>query len=308
MKPFLLSACALLAVILGGVCLWAWAPDRSRQTLNARYFDASHDSFVEVGTPLRVRQSGRTDAPAIVLLHGFGSSLETWEPWADALSDAYRVIRIDLPGSGLSPPDTTDDYSDAHTLGLLRLTMERLGIAKAAWIGNSMGGRLAWKFAAQFPAQVSKLILISPDGFASPGFEYGKAPQVPRVLALMKAFLPRSMLRANLAVAYAKPERLTDAAVTRYYDLLLAAGNRNAMLERMRQTRLQDPRPLLQQIEAPTLLLWGMQDAMIPFANAADYLQALPHARLVSLPSLGHVPHEEAPQVSLPAVREFLAE
>jgi pimeloyl-ACP methyl ester carboxylesterase len=79
------------------------------------------------------------------------------------------------------------------------------------------------------------------------------------------------------------------------------------MLERMRQTVLQNPAPLLRRIQAPTLLLWGEKDAMIPVTNAADYVRDLPKSQLVRLPGLGHVPQEEAPEVSLVPVRAFLA-
>jgi len=74
----------------------------------------------------------------------------------------------------------------------------------------------------------------------------------------------------------------------------------------MRQTVLTDPVPLLKTVRAPTLLLWGEQDAMIPPANAADYRAALPHSTLVTLPGLGHLPHEEDPARALVPVRAFL--
>ena len=95
------------------------------------------------------------------------------------------------------------------------------------------------------------------------------------------------MLRANLAVAYARPEPLSEATLMRYRDLLLAPSVRAAMLARMGTTVLHDPAPILARIQPPTLLLWGERDRMIPIANAADYLQDLPHAQLVRLPNLG---------------------
>jgi pimeloyl-ACP methyl ester carboxylesterase len=78
------------------------------------------------------------------------------------------------------------------------------------------------------------------------------------------------------------------------------------MLDRLKQTVLQEPVPLLRQIKAPTLLVWGEADAMIPVSNAQDYLQAIAGSRLVSWPNVGHLPQEEAAQLSLKALADFL--
>jgi pimeloyl-ACP methyl ester carboxylesterase len=296
-------ACA--AIVAAGI--WAWTPDRPRNQLERKYWDTATQYMDIGGTPLRVRVSGPKDAPAVLLLHGFGSSLETWEPWAQSLSGVYRVVRFDLPGCGLSEADRTGNYGDARSLQIVKALMDALGIEKAVLVGHSMGGRIAWRFAAAFPERTRKLVLISPDGFASPGFQYGKAPQVPAIMKLMKYFLPRPLLRTNLAAAYGDPSRLGDATVDRYYELLLAPGNREAMIERMRQSVLLDPIPMLRQITAPTLLLWGEKDRLIPFSNSADYIRALRDSRLIAFPDLGHVPHEEAPAKSLAGVMKFLS-
>jgi pimeloyl-ACP methyl ester carboxylesterase len=301
----ILGGLACAAIIAAGV--WAWAPDRPRDQLERKYWESA-TRYLEIGgTSLRVRITGPHDAPAVLLIHGFGSSLETWEPWAQRLSAGYRVVRFDLPGCGLSEADRTGSYGDARSLDLIKALMDRLGIKSAVLVGNSMGGRIAWRFAAAFPERTRKLVLISPDGFASPGFQYGESPKVPVVLNLMKYFLPRALLRSNLAAAYGDPSRLGDSTVDRYYDLLLAPGNREAMIQRMQQSVLSDPIPLLRQIRAPTLLLWGKKDRLIPFSNSADYLSAVVNARLVAFEDLGHVPHEEAPQTSLPALMQFIA-
>ena len=300
-----------LLVIAVLAAAWLWTPDRDRATLETKYLGAPGD-MIDVGTApvvtakLHVRDSGRKDAPPLILLHGFGASLHTWEPWALALSDVYRVIRFDLPGSGLSPPDPTGDYSDARSMQLLNALMDKLGVKRATLVGNSMGGRIAWTFAANFPERVDKLVLISPDGFASPGFEYGKKPEVPAMVRLMRYALPKPLLTMSLKPAYADPKVMTDAVATRYYDLMLAPGAREAMIARMEQLVLVEPTPLLRKIQAPTLLLWGEQDGMIPFANSAEYLKAIANVRLVSLPGIGHLPHEEDPVRSLVPVRAFL--
>jgi pimeloyl-ACP methyl ester carboxylesterase len=292
--------------LLVATCAWLYSPDKSRGEL-ATYVRSPADFVAVAGMQLHVRDDGPRTAPAVLMLHGFGASLQTWEPWASALSNQFRVIRLDLPGFGLTGPDPTNDYSDARSVAVIVALLDKLGIPRASLIGNSLGGRIAWKFAAAHPARTERLVLVSPDGFASPGFEYGKAPEISAPLRLLPYVLPTFMVKMSMEPAYANPSFVTDPLVTRYRDMLLAPGVRKAMLARMEQSVLEPPEPILRTISAPTLLLWGEQDGMIPFGNSADYLRALPHATLVPLPGLGHLPQEEDPQRSLVPVRAFLA-
>ena len=295
-----------LLVALAGVAWWAYTPDLPRDVLEARY-RSRQDAYVQaLGVSLRVRDSGPHGAPVVIMLHGFGASLETWEAWAQGLSDRFRVVRFDLPGFGLTGPDPTGDYSDARSIALLAALMDQLGIARASLVGNSLGGRIAWRFAATHPDRVQRLVLVAPDGFESKGFEYGRAPEVGFAVRLMRHALPRPLVQMSLAPAYGDRAALSDAVLDRYRDLMLAPGVRDAMIARLEQSILHDPRPALARITAPTLLVWGAKDAMIPVANAQDYLAAIPDARLVEFPALGHVPHEEAPAETLAEVRAFL--
>lgn len=297
-------AAGLIFLAMAGLACFLYTADKPRAVLEATY----PGTYRTVdGVRLRLRDTGPRAAPAVILLHGFGASLDTWEPWAEALSRRYRVIRLDLPGFGLTGADPTGDYGDARETRILVDLMDALAIDRASLVGNSMGGRIAWTFAALHPDRVSRLVLISPDGFASPGFAYGRPPRIPLLMQALPYVAPRGLIRANLAAAYARPEALSEATVTRYRDMMLAPGVRAAILTRMRQTILRDPAPILVHIRAPTLLLWGEKDGMIPIGNAADYLRLLPRATLVRLPNLGHVPFEEGASRSLIPVERFLS-
>ncbi|MEI7446241.1 MAG: alpha/beta fold hydrolase [Burkholderiales bacterium] len=296
----------LLALVVAAGA-WLWTPDRPRAELEAKWLASPSDLVELAGTRVHVRDEGPRDAPTIVMVHGFGSSLQTWDAWAAALRDRWRVLRLDLPGHGLSGPDATGDYGDARSHAILDALLDARGLRRVVLVGHSIGGRIAWSYAAARPARVERLVLVAPDGFASPGFEYGRAPDVPAVLGAMRWALPRAALKANLEPAFADPTRLTDALVDRYHELLLVPGNRDAMLARMRQTVLQDPVPRLASIEAPVLLVWGDRDAMIPVANADDYRKAIRHADLATLPGVGHVPQEESPGASARVVSDWLA-
>lgn len=306
MDKWLLIGLAVVCLLVA-LGIWLWTPDLSRDTLEKRYLAHPSDMMDIAGTRLHVREDGPADAPAVIMIHGFGASLHTFEDWARALKGDYRAIRFDLPGSGLSPPDPTGRYDDARAFELISGLMDRLGLERAALVGNSVGGRIAWGFAGAHPERLERLVLVSPDGFASEGFEYGQAPDVGAITHAMRVVTPRFLVRQNLVSSYGDPARLTDETVKRYHDLLRAPGARLALIHRMEQTVLSDPRPILATIETPTLLLWGEADRLIPVSNAQDYLDHLPNAERVTLDGVGHLPMEEAPERSLEPVERFLA-
>lgn len=284
-----------------------WTPDKASELLIEKYAQAP-SKFVKIeGTRLHYRDSGDKNLPALVFLHGFGSSLHTWDAWSSALEKNYRVIRLDLPGFGLSGENDGNDFSDTHDLSVIIGLIDTLGVSKATFIGNSLGGKLAWQVASAYPNRVDKLVLISPDGFASEGFDYDKPPSPSLMLSAMTIVLPKPLLKMSLAPAYADPKTLTAPLLDRYFDLMCAPGVRKSIVARFNQTVLKDPVPSLKKIQADTLLMWGDGDAMIPIANASDYLKTIPKVQLQTLPKTGHLPQEEEPEKGLRILQEFLS-
>ena len=304
MKTFALMAALFLALSL----YLAWTPDLSREALLQSYSRAGTYP-VKVGEQsVFVQDSGPKDAPSLVLLHGFGASLQTWDAWAGELEKDRRVLRFDVPGFGLSGPAANNDYSDAADVARLLALLDQLGLQQVALGGHSMGGRIAWNFAVAHPERVSHLILVSPDGFPDPSSTSENTYKVSPWLGLMHYSLPAWALKMGVAPAYGDDKLLTPETLRRYQDMLRAPGVRSAVIERMRQSRNIDPVPLLQSLKMPVLLVWGEKDAFIPISNAQDYLKAIPQATLVSVPRAGHVVHEEAPMASVQAVKAFLAQ
>ncbi len=295
------------AVVLAAGLYGVWTPDLDRAELMQRY-GAPSQRVVEVdGLGINYQDSGSPDAPAVLLLHGFGSSLQTWDAWTPQLALKFRVIRLDLPGFGLTGESPTQNYSEGQDLATLVGFVNKLNLSSYSVVGHSMGGKMAWSLAAAQPDRVKALVLMAPDGF-SPQAQWGTKPyEVPAVMGLMKYALPKYFVRGFLDAAYADPQGVTDQTVTRYHDMLRAPGVRTAILDRADQTVSTDPIPRLKQIKAPPLLLWGEQDQMIPSSNAASYAAVMPHARTVVLPKLGHVLQEEQPEIGLAKVDAFLS-
>ena len=299
----LLIGAVLLVAGLYGV----WTPDLDRAELLHRYGSPTQHVVEVDGLHINYQDSGPPDAPALLLLHGFGSSLQTWDAWTPQLASKFRVIRLDLPGFGLTGESPTQNYSEGQDLATLVDFVNKLKLPTYAIVGHSMGGKMAWSLAAAQPDRVKALVLMAPDGF-SPEMQWGTKPyEVPATMGLMKYALPKYFVRGFLDAAYADPKWLTEHVVTRYHDMLRAPGVRGAILDRADQTVSTNPIPRLKQIKAPTLLLWGENDRMIPSSNAANYASVLQRSRTVVLPKLGHVLQEEQPELGLAQVDAFLS-
>jgi pimeloyl-ACP methyl ester carboxylesterase len=284
-----------------------FTPDLSQSELLAKYAK-SPSQFIEVnGLKIHYRDTGDQSAVPVVLLHGFGSSLQTWDAWSKVLEQTHRVVRLDLAGFGLTGQAPGRDYSDQADVQRIAEFLNALGIERCILIGHSMGGRIAWNFASQYPNRVRALILMAPDGFPLPGQRVGERPyDVGAIADLIKFVMPKFLVRKSLEPAFYDARSITEELLDRYYELLRAPTVRESILQRMRQTVNSDPVQRLKRITAPTLLLWGERDRMIPTSNSLDYEKALPNSKRVILPKASHLLQEENPDVGLKSVLDFI--
>ena len=259
------------------------------------------------GFRVRVRIEGPDAAPVVLLVHGFSHSLESWDAWAADLSADYRVVRMDLPGHGLTGPDPQGRYSVPDTVDFLDALMAELGIERATLIGNSLGGLVAWRQAAQHPATVERLVLLAPGGYSINGVTENPVP-VPMGVQFYLTQAPQPVITAATQMLYGDPSAMPAGTAERVYGLMRGEGVGQAMVERLRVFTLPEPSADLAGIAAPTLVLWGEADVMVPPAHGPQFVAAIPDARLITYPGLGHVVHEEAPEQTVADVRAFLSE
>lgn len=301
----------VLGVLVGVGVAKAWAPDRDVDSLKARWAPPPSQFVGLMGMQVHLRDEGpRNDAQPIVLLHGTSASLHTWDGWAEALKGQRRVIRMDLPGFGLTGPMPDGNYQLTHYVDFLVALLDQLGVKQAVVAGNSFGGGLAWKLAVDHPERVSKLVLVDAAGYPYDptsvpiGF---KVAQIPWLRPVMENVLPRSMIESSVRNVYGDPSRITPVLIDRYFELTLRAGNRHALGERFRQSPGGQYAAQIPSVKQPTLILWGGQDRLIPPDNADHFQHDIAGSRLVVFDGLGHVPHEEDPAATVAAVQSFLA-
>lgn len=301
----------LAVLVISGIAS-VWKPDVPVNSLKSRWAQPP-SQFIDLdGMQVHVRDEGRRDDPMpIVLLHGTGSSLYTWNGWAEQLKTTHRIIRFDRPGFGLTGPNPSGDYSMDYYSAFLERLLHRLGVdGPVILVGNSSGGYMAWRFAVAHRDRVAKLVLISPGGYPS-------SPQLPQYVAMAMNpkmdfithhILPKSQVRKSISASYGDPSRLTEETVDSCYDLTRRAGNRSALGETLRASIHGENADAINQVKAPTLILWGTKDTIIPpTPDAEQFHRRIVGSTLIMLPGDGHLAQEEDPSATVAAFNQWLA-
>ena len=268
-------------------------------------FKNESSRFAEVDGIL-VHYTDEGEGTPIILLHGTGASLHTWDLWAEKLKENYRVLRITLPGFGLSGPRLDKRYEIKDYVNLLDSFVELVGIEKFYLVGNSLGGSIAWLYTSFYDEKIKKLILIN-----SSGFEMVEIPFVIRIARnnflnfLVKKTSAKFLIKKSLKEVYYDDKLILKSTIDRYYKLNLREGNRQAFIDRALINYV-DYTSRLKKIKSPTLILWGENDEWINVKFAQKFKSMIKDSRVSIMNRTGHIPMEEKPYESLKIVQDFL--
>jgi pimeloyl-ACP methyl ester carboxylesterase len=306
LKRVILSL-ALIALVIS--VLFGYR-DMPFDELKAKYAPAPSMFMAVDGMDVHFRDEGnQADSIPIVLIHGTGSSLHTFDDWADNLKEDYRVIRMDLPAYGLTGPFPDRNSSFDNYVVFIKDFLASLGIKKCRLAGNSLGGNIAWNFTLQYPEMVDKLILIDAAGYPASSKSIPIAFKIARIPVLNNMFTyisPRFIVEASVKNVYADKSKVTDTIIDRYFELSLREGNRQAFVDRLSFHDKVNAHLNIKNIRQPTLVLWGAEDLLIPIEKANLFHEDLPNDTLVIIKNSGHIPMEESPIESLKPLRSFL--
>ena len=257
-------------------------------------------------TDIYYEETGAGDA--VIFLHGYTGSGQDWTSQVAVVGPEYRAITMDCRGHGKSgAPTAEDDYSirifneDVHAL------LDKLGIEKCCLVGHSMGGFMALQFVLDHPELVQALVLVdtsSGEFERAPGFAEFRAnlDELARIEGMVAAFEYDSANNPMRIERYDKhPEqkevtrrKMLDTSVDGYIYVARSFGKWEPVTSR------------LGEIKVPALIFWGDEDG--PFLKPSQTLRdSIPNAELVTVPGVGHSPHEEAPDVFNEALMNFLS-
>ena len=276
---------------------------------------AVEEHNVEIdGLPTRYLSAG--EGPPMVLLHGAGDNSLDWRWVMPALATTHRVYAPDLPGS----PDSARpvaDYSPAFFERFVASFVDALGIGRATFVGNSLGGLIALRLALSEPARVAALVLVDSAGLGravNPAFTsvnvfgpfeaaiplwrtpVGARQRAWGRTALLFAHPPGGVPREWLAEQrrLAQSPGYLEAHLTVLRALVDPKGQREVLVDRLLSLKI------------PTLVVWGARDRVFPESHAREAVVRLREGSLALIPDCGHMPHVECPDRFLVALDEFL--
>lgn len=276
-------------------------------TTTQEWTEESTSRFAELGD-LRLHYNDAGEGPPVVLLHGAGPGATSWSNFRGNVPDLalrHRLLLVDQPGFGKSDKPVIKEARFTFFARAVRDLLDQLGIEKASFIGNSLGGGTTLKFALDFPDRADRLVCMAPGGGAMPvlaPWDVGT-----KVGALLADFFGSPSKEKMLAffdqMLYDK-SFVTDDLLEERFQAATAPG----MVEGMMRLFLGDGSPPtfdpkemelwrdIHEIQHETLLIWGRDDQILPLDGSFFMIKRMSNARLHVLPRCGHwaqVEHRE---------------
>ena len=306
----MIKSLKIFAILLTGAFLLSSCDsDIPVAQLKAKYLKPN-SAFVDIdGVSVHYIIEGRSDdSLPIVFIHGTSASLHTWDTLSSLLKTNKKIIRFDLPAFGLTGPNRLNQYDFNFYNQFIDEFLLKLNVTQCIVAGNSLGGSIAWNYAIASPDKVKQLILLDASGYpkkdekGSLGFKLAAIPVLNQAL---KHISPISLIRKSLEDAFYDKSLVTEKMVQQYHDMLLREGNRAAVLELFQHPMKPDPSKI-KTITQPTLIIWGKEDQLISYKNAALFNQDIQDSRVLVLDKVGHIPMEEAPNQVATAILKFI--
>ena len=283
------------------------------QELKDKYCNADSKFMTIDGMEVHYKDQG--EGPVILMMHGVVASLHTWDAWYDLLKDNFRIIRLDMPGFGITGPRENGDYMADTTNKFLDGFLDNLNVENLFIAGNSLGGFYGWNYTAYRPERVDALLALDTVAYKqSTPYAFILAKWLPFSTLWVKYIsFPRFFMEDSLRLLYADPERLLKDVNDRYWELSLREGNRGTIMDIFSTIydmfREPEIAAKVKDVKRPTLMVWGKEDEWSRWEETIDFWKRdLPHAEFKFYEDCGHMPMEEKPEPSAYDAFKFFAQ
>jgi pimeloyl-ACP methyl ester carboxylesterase len=303
----LIGLLLLLATVVG-----SWALDRGwlelPMTELVKRYQLPDSQFVDVDG-VHVHYVDRGSGPPVVLLHASFLSLRSWDALSAQLEGRFRVIRLDLSGAGLTGDDPSGRYGIERNIELVRGLLAHLQLGSVALVGTSSGGITAFRYAARYPDQVSRLVLINSAGMPRTAATNPLRPPSSRLAGWIQArYRSRTFWARSLADNFVPPHQPPAMLIDMTHDMNRRSNSREINRLFLANFSTGEPQQLLATVTAPALVLWGLENRTVMHLEAdvfAYWLKSAPVA-LRKYPGLGHYAYIEDPVLVARDLADFL--
>ena len=306
-KKFFAFLCALFGLCYLGLIIYAYLP---YEEVPLAELATPMDQFIAVdGKQIRYRDYGDGDSikPNLILMHGFGNTLNTWRHIVPELQKHYRVIAMDLIGFGLSSKPVSYDYSNENQARTIGLFARGLNLDSFIIGGHSLGGAIAVHVALHNETTTGMILF-------NPGIITTGVPEITRYLNLIfpfarvsaKQFTKRDFREAFLKRSFIHPSIVTDEVVDEIMLGVRSEGYMDGTTSMMKKFNAPHEFELLPFIEVPTLIIFGVQDRNKSLDEAKALSDNIRDSKLVLVQEVGHYVHEEQPEIVAESIIENL--
>jgi pimeloyl-ACP methyl ester carboxylesterase len=249
---------------------------------------------------LRLHYNEAGDGDVLVMLHGGGPGATGWSNFKQnlpAFASRFRVLLVDQPQFGLSDKPDSKEQFNVVAARAVRDLLDELGVSRAHFLGNSLGGGTSLRFALDYPDRASRLVLMGPGNACLPVL----SPEPTEGLKILADFLAppgpsREKLEAFIRIMVYDPSFVTDELIEERYEVATDPSVLKGLVNFFRTAMGTSPEQRLQaeiwreieRIEHPTLITWGRDDRVLPLDGALFALHRMADARLHVFPRCGH--------------------
>ncbi len=272
---------------------------------NSKYLDVD-------GIQVHYAEDGDKNLPTLVLIHASFMNLRSWDQLTKDLSSQFHIVRFDLLTFGLTGPDPKNDYSTERNLLIVDTLTKHLGIEKFYLLGTSSGGPVAYRYAAEHPDRVERLVLINCAGMPRTEFNDPNRARGNSIEQWINArYKSREYWRNNLTQNYGSVKP-SDAIVDLVYDNNRRKGDLPTTRSRTRNYHPEEPKQTLAEtlamITSPTMITWGMTNPTVMHLEADVFSLWLSNAPSLvkKYPKVGHYYYLEIPEQSAKDIAGFL--
>jgi pimeloyl-ACP methyl ester carboxylesterase len=300
MKTFLKWFLIVLAFFIAGTLSWLLIPNRTldKEEVKAKYLTSASRFYNWNGLQIHYTEEG--SGTPVLMIHGYGGSFRNFADLAEIMKTDYRVIRVDLPGFGLSDAPVGYDHGES-ILEMYRKFMQDFipdVVGDSLYVfGNSMGGWMAWEIAADRPEKVKGLVLSCAAGYEMEKIAQTVVPflRIKPVRYFLSRGMPLEFSKNYIRNCYADPANLRTESVIAANELTNKEGNLPWMLKMAASGELPDTSKIAS-IRVPTLIIWGEKDNLIPYNHASRFERDIKGSEKIVYPDAGHLPMVEQPQ------------